>query len=643
VTRGAPPVPLPRQGLQAPHSTHSTAEARATPRPPATLTSPGPGRAIGAVPLRAWEAAGACGGQRGEGARGGRALAGRSGAQHEQQLAIPAPAGRARAATKRNPRHAALAGHAAIERQPRPRGLARPSRDRALLSRAAAPRPKGVQRTAAASAVGLVQRRRRHRQRGRRRSGSGSGSGAPWRAWRARASQRSARTGARTSPSASMRAPSRSTTGARQGSKGSGGGGAQRRRRGLRRSCFGASRRPPPARLRPPPAPRSTNLMKWNCFIPGKPGTDWEGGFYPLSMEFSEDYPTKPPKVQRGRPAAAAWPACGPMRAPRAPCLPVAPARRSRPTAMRPPAPACGGAPRAHRLPPRPHAHAHHAPLCAATRPAVQVPGRLLPPQYLPLRHRVPLHPQRGAAPPARPSERHRSRRRHGLPELGADPPCCLPPPQRARASQDEGWKPSITVKQILLGVQVPAEGAGRVLGCLAPLRRGRGPCPAPASRLQPAPPRPAPPLPASPGAAGQPQRAQPCPERRLCDLHAAAPRVPEKGAAAGGQVPAAVVSPRRSPAAGQACGGPRSGRPRARRPSRLSSSIAECKTLQIRGLSSHTRGMGAVRGMKWAPQQFTGITAGAVGSPSRLARGPLQASARGAGLGAERLGVGSQ
>jgi ubiquitin-protein ligase len=39
--------------------------------------------------------------------------------------------------------------------------------------------------------------------------------------------------------------------------------------------------------------------MKWSCFIPGKTGTDWEGGFYPLSMEFSEDYPTKPPKVQQ--------------------------------------------------------------------------------------------------------------------------------------------------------------------------------------------------------------------------------------------------------------------------------------------------------------------------------------------------------
>ncbi len=37
--------------------------------------------------------------------------------------------------------------------------------------------------------------------------------------------------------------------------------------------------------------------MKWKCHIPGKQGTDWEGGFFPLTMEFTEDYPTKPPKV----------------------------------------------------------------------------------------------------------------------------------------------------------------------------------------------------------------------------------------------------------------------------------------------------------------------------------------------------------
>lgn len=37
--------------------------------------------------------------------------------------------------------------------------------------------------------------------------------------------------------------------------------------------------------------------MKWKCHIPGKPNTDWDGGYFPLTMEFSEDYPAKPPKV----------------------------------------------------------------------------------------------------------------------------------------------------------------------------------------------------------------------------------------------------------------------------------------------------------------------------------------------------------
>ncbi|KAG7666580.1 hypothetical protein Ndes2526B_g04952 [Nannochloris sp. 'desiccata'] len=41
-----------------------------------------------------------------------------------------------------------------------------------------------------------------------------------------------------------------------------------------------------------------TNLMKWKCYIPGKDGTIWAGGFYPLSMEFTDDYPAKPPKCK---------------------------------------------------------------------------------------------------------------------------------------------------------------------------------------------------------------------------------------------------------------------------------------------------------------------------------------------------------
>ncbi|KAF8404983.1 hypothetical protein HHK36_009878 [Tetracentron sinense] len=42
----------------------------------------------------------------------------------------------------------------------------------------------------------------------------------------------------------------------------------------------------------------SVNLMVWQCTIPGKPGTDWEGGYFPLTLHFSEDYPSKPPKCK---------------------------------------------------------------------------------------------------------------------------------------------------------------------------------------------------------------------------------------------------------------------------------------------------------------------------------------------------------
>jgi ubiquitin-conjugating enzyme E2 I len=40
------------------------------------------------------------------------------------------------------------------------------------------------------------------------------------------------------------------------------------------------------------------DLLKWECAIPGKEGTIWEGGHYRLTMTFTEDYPTKPPKCQ---------------------------------------------------------------------------------------------------------------------------------------------------------------------------------------------------------------------------------------------------------------------------------------------------------------------------------------------------------
>ena len=40
----------------------------------------------------------------------------------------------------------------------------------------------------------------------------------------------------------------------------------------------------------------SANMYRWKAGIPGKPGTDWEGGVYEVTMEFTEEYPAKPPK-----------------------------------------------------------------------------------------------------------------------------------------------------------------------------------------------------------------------------------------------------------------------------------------------------------------------------------------------------------
>ena len=38
--------------------------------------------------------------------------------------------------------------------------------------------------------------------------------------------------------------------------------------------------------------------MLWECGVPGKKGTDWEDGVYTVTMEFSDDYPSKPPKCK---------------------------------------------------------------------------------------------------------------------------------------------------------------------------------------------------------------------------------------------------------------------------------------------------------------------------------------------------------
>lgn len=38
--------------------------------------------------------------------------------------------------------------------------------------------------------------------------------------------------------------------------------------------------------------------MLWQCHVPGKDGTLWEGGYYPVTIEFFEDYPTRPPRCR---------------------------------------------------------------------------------------------------------------------------------------------------------------------------------------------------------------------------------------------------------------------------------------------------------------------------------------------------------
>ena len=39
------------------------------------------------------------------------------------------------------------------------------------------------------------------------------------------------------------------------------------------------------------------NLMNWECAIPGKKGTLWEGGAYKIRMIFKDDYPSSPVRL----------------------------------------------------------------------------------------------------------------------------------------------------------------------------------------------------------------------------------------------------------------------------------------------------------------------------------------------------------
>ena len=44
--------------------------------------------------------------------------------------------------------------------------------------------------------------------------------------------------------------------------------------------------------------PEEDSLFKWSAVIFGPDETEWEGGVFKLILEFTEDYPNKPPKVK---------------------------------------------------------------------------------------------------------------------------------------------------------------------------------------------------------------------------------------------------------------------------------------------------------------------------------------------------------
>mmetsp|Transcript_6665 Transcript_6665/g.6227 ORF Transcript_6665/g.6227 Transcript_6665/m.6227 type:complete len:144 (-) Transcript_6665:71-502(-) len=48
--------------------------------------------------------------------------------------------------------------------------------------------------------------------------------------------------------------------------------------------------------------PDENNMLEWYAVILGPDDTDWEGGLFKLSLEFTEEYPNKPPSVKFNTP-----------------------------------------------------------------------------------------------------------------------------------------------------------------------------------------------------------------------------------------------------------------------------------------------------------------------------------------------------
>uniref|UniRef100_A0A6U3B4Y0 UBC core domain-containing protein n=1 Tax=Paramoeba aestuarina TaxID=180227 RepID=A0A6U3B4Y0_9EUKA len=44
--------------------------------------------------------------------------------------------------------------------------------------------------------------------------------------------------------------------------------------------------------------PCENNIMLWHCWVFGPPETVWEGATFRVSIEYTEEYPVKPPRVR---------------------------------------------------------------------------------------------------------------------------------------------------------------------------------------------------------------------------------------------------------------------------------------------------------------------------------------------------------
>eukprot|EP00656_Telonema_subtile_P042709 TRINITY_DN4852_c0_g1_i1.p1 TRINITY_DN4852_c0_g1~~TRINITY_DN4852_c0_g1_i1.p1 ORF type:complete len:154 (-),score=40.56 TRINITY_DN4852_c0_g1_i1:415-876(-) len=65
-------------------------------------------------------------------------------------------------------------------------------------------------------------------------------------------------------------------------------------RRSVLKDFNAISRDPPPGITG---APSDDNVMKWRCQMEGPPDSAWQGAALHLTIEFTEEYPMKPPEV----------------------------------------------------------------------------------------------------------------------------------------------------------------------------------------------------------------------------------------------------------------------------------------------------------------------------------------------------------